>query len=72
MEPRQMGGTPRGWKTDSAVLWREGDRETGSYLERSPKRIHTPRISSSELRENWLLLEKIDDAEQGKLSKKLD
>jgi hypothetical protein len=31
-----------------------------------------PRISSNELREDWRLLEKIDTAEQEKLSRKLD
>jgi hypothetical protein len=43
-----------------------------SRLKQTLAHSRAPRISSSELREDWLLLEKIDGAEQENLSKKWD
>ena len=43
-----------------------------SRLKQTLANSRAPRTSSSELREDWLLLKNIDDAEQEKLSKKLD
>lgn len=41
-------------------------------LKQTLSRSRAPRISSNELREDWRLLEKIDTAEQEKLSRKFD
>ena len=41
-------------------------------LKQTLARSRAPRISSGELREDWQLLEEIDQADQGKLPKKLD
>jgi len=41
-------------------------------LKQALTRSRAPRISGSELREDWQLLKQIDDAEQQKLSKKFD
>jgi len=43
-----------------------------SRLKQTLAQSHAPRISSIELHEDWRLLEKIDDAEQAKVSKNSD
>jgi hypothetical protein len=43
-----------------------------SRLKQTLANSRTPRVSSSELREDWLLLKKIEDTEQENLSRKLE
>ena len=54
---------------DAPVELRKGLME--ARLKQTLAKSRAPRISGSELREDWLLLEKIDDAGQDKLTKKL-
>jgi hypothetical protein len=70
-DPVELGVTRTGLQGEGAPL--ELQRELMvSRLEQTLARSRAPRISSSELREDWLLLEKIDKAGQEKLSKKSD
>ena len=70
-ETVELGVTRRGLQSDSAPV--ELQRELlVSRLKQTLANSRAPRISRNELRDDWRLLEKIDDAEQEKLSRKLD
>ena len=70
-ESVELGITRGGLPSDSAPV--ELQRELMvSRLKQTLAHSRAPRISSSELRQDWQLLEKIDEAEQEKFSKRLD
>ena len=70
-ESVELGITRGGLPSDSAPV--ELQRELMvSRLKQTLARSRAPRISSSELRRDWQLLKKIDEAEQEKFSKRLD
>ncbi len=65
----ELGVTRTGLQTEDASA--ELQRELMVFrLKQTLARSRAPRISSGELREDWRLLEKIDNAEQAKLSRK--
>ncbi len=65
----KLGLTRAGLQTEDASA--ELQRELMVFrLKQTLARSRAPRISSGELREDWRLLEKIDNAEQAKLSRK--
>lgn len=70
-ETVELGVTRRDLQGESAPV--ELQRELLVFrLRQTLANSRAPRISRNELRDDWRLLEKIDDAEQEKLSRKLD
>jgi hypothetical protein len=71
MDAMELGVTRKGLQTEDAPA--DLQRELMIFrLKQTLARSRAPRISGNELREDWQLLEKIDEAGQERLSKKLD
>ncbi len=67
----ELGITRSGLQGEDAPV--EFQRELMvSRLKQALANGRAPRISSSELREDWLLLKKIEDTEQENISRKLE
>jgi hypothetical protein len=71
MDAVELGVTRKGLQSEDAPA--DLQRELMIFrLKQTLARSRAPRISGNELREDWQLLEKIDEAGQEALSKKLD